>query len=100
MFDQIYTAGTSRGARRARCRRDARSQRHSVLPGFDLALGFALLYLGLIVLIPLSAAFLKTFTMTWPQFWDAVSSPRVRGVVPADLRRLVRGGAAERAVRA
>jgi len=52
-------------------------RRHSVLPGFDLALGFALLYLGLIVLIPLSAAFLKTFTMTWPAFWDAVSSPRV-----------------------
>ena len=51
--------------------------RHSVLPGFDLALGFTLLYLSFIVLIPLSAAFLKTFTMTWPAFWDAVSSPRV-----------------------
>src|SRR5215207_3285972 len=52
-------------------------KRHSVLPGFDLALGFSLLYLGLVVLVPLSAAFLKTFTMTWPAFWDAVSSPRV-----------------------
>ena len=52
-------------------------QRHNVLPGFDLALGFTLLYLGFVVLIPLSAAFLKTFTMTWPAFWDAVSSPRV-----------------------
>ena len=52
-------------------------KRHSVLPGFDLALGFTLLYLCLIVLIPLSAAFLKTTTMTWPQFVDAVSSPRV-----------------------
>ncbi|HWI10277.1 MAG TPA: sulfate ABC transporter permease subunit CysT [Burkholderiaceae bacterium] len=52
-------------------------RRHSVLPGFDLALGFTLLYLGLIVLVPLSAAFLKTFTMTWPAFWDAVTSPRV-----------------------
>jgi sulfate transport system permease protein len=52
-------------------------KRHSVLPGFDLALGFALLYLSLIVLLPLSAAFLKTFTMTWSAFWDAVSSPRV-----------------------
>ena len=52
-------------------------RRHSVLPGFDLALGFALLYISLIVLVPLSAAFLKTFTMTWPAFWDAVSSPRV-----------------------
>ena len=52
-------------------------KRHSVLPGFDLALGFTLLYLGLVVLIPLSAAFLKTFTLTWPQFWDTVTSPRV-----------------------
>jgi sulfate transport system permease protein len=52
-------------------------KKHTVLPGFDLALGFALLYLSLIVLIPLSAAFLKTFTLTWPQFVDAVSTPRV-----------------------
>lgn len=52
-------------------------KRHSVLPGFDLALGFTLLYLGFVVLIPLSAAFLKTFTMTWPAFWDAVAAPRV-----------------------
>jgi sulfate/thiosulfate transport system permease protein len=52
-------------------------RRHSVLPGFDLALGFALLYVSFIVLIPLSAAFLKTFTMDWPTFWDTVTSPRV-----------------------
>jgi len=51
--------------------------RHSVLPGFDLALGFTVLYLSFIVLIPLSAAFLKTATMTWPAFWDAVTAPRV-----------------------
>ena len=52
-------------------------RRHSVLPGFDLALGFTLLYLSLIVLVPLAAAFLKTATMTWPAFWSAVSSERV-----------------------
>ena len=52
-------------------------KRHSVLPGFDLALGFALLYVSLLVLIPLSAAFLKTFTLTWAQFVDAVATPRV-----------------------
>jgi sulfate/thiosulfate transport system permease protein len=51
-------------------------KRHSVLPGFDLALGFALMYLSLLVLIPLSAAFLKTFTLTWEQFVDAVATPR------------------------
>ena len=48
-----------------------------VLPGFGLTLGFSLLYLSLIVLIPLSALVFKTFTLTWPQFWEAVSSPRV-----------------------
>ena len=48
-----------------------------VMPGFNLSLGFTLFYLTLIVLIPLSAVFLKTFTMTWPAFWDAVTSERV-----------------------
>jgi len=52
-------------------------KRHSVLPGFDLALGVAVTYLSLIVLIPLSAAFLKTFALTWSQFVDAVATPRV-----------------------
>ncbi len=48
-----------------------------VLPGFRLSLGFTLFYLTLIVLIPLSAVFLKTFTMTWDAFVSAVTSPRV-----------------------
>lgn len=52
-------------------------RRHSVLPGFDLALGFALTYLCLVVLVPLSAVFLKTFTLTWAAFWDTVTAPRV-----------------------
>ena len=52
-------------------------RRHSVLPGFDLALGFVLLYISLIVLLPLSAAFLKTCSMSWQQFIDATTSPRV-----------------------
>ncbi|WP_136414008.1 sulfate ABC transporter permease subunit CysT [Herbaspirillum sp. ST 5-3] len=48
-----------------------------VLPGFHLSLGFTLLYLALIVLIPLSAVFLKTFTMRWDAFQAAVTSERV-----------------------
>jgi sulfate transport system permease protein len=48
-----------------------------VLPGFGLSLGFTLAYLGLIVLIPLSAAFLKTAGMSWDEFVTAVASPRV-----------------------
>lgn len=49
----------------------------NILPGFNLTLGYALLYLSLIVLIPLSAVFIKTFTLTWPEFVAAVASPRV-----------------------
>jgi sulfate transport system permease protein len=48
-----------------------------VLPGFNLTLGYTVLYLSLIVLVPLSALVLKTFTLSWDQFWLAVSSPRV-----------------------
>ncbi|MEJ6023312.1 sulfate ABC transporter permease subunit CysT [Ramlibacter sp. PS4R-6] len=48
-----------------------------VLPGFNLTLGYTLMYLGLIVLIPLSALVFKTFALSGAQFWDAVSSPRV-----------------------
>ena len=48
-----------------------------VLPGFNLTLGYTVLYLSLIVLIPISALFFKTFTLTWEQFVVAVTSPRV-----------------------
>jgi sulfate transport system permease protein len=48
-----------------------------VLPGFGLTLGYTVLYLSLIVLIPLSALVFKTFTLSWEQFWSAVASPRV-----------------------
>lgn len=52
-------------------------RRHSVLPGFGLALGFTMLYLSLIVLAPLSAAFIKTAALTWAAFWETVTAPRV-----------------------
>jgi sulfate transport system permease protein len=54
-----------------------RNIKKRVLPGFGLSLGFTLIYLSLIVLIPLSAVFLKTSTMTPHDFWQAVASPRV-----------------------
>jgi len=52
-------------------------QPRTVLPGFKLTLGYSVLYLSLVVLIPLSATFLKTATMGWPQFWHTVTAPRV-----------------------
>lgn len=55
----------------------SRNSRRSVLPGFGLTLGYTLLYLGIIVLVPLSAAFIKTSSLTWEQFWSTVTAPRV-----------------------
>ena len=55
----------------------ARRPTRRVLPGFNITLGYTLLYLSLIVLIPLSALVFKTFSMSWAQFWEAVASPRV-----------------------
>lgn len=51
-------------------------KQRSILPGFGLSLGFTVLYLCLIVLIPLSATFLKTASLTWSQFWNVVTTPR------------------------
>jgi sulfate transport system permease protein len=52
-------------------------KRFSPLPGFGLALGYTLVYLLLIVIIPLSAVGAKTVGMGWDAFWAAISSPRV-----------------------
>lgn len=52
-------------------------RRPSVLPGFNLSMGFTLLYLSLIVLIPLSATFLKSATLGWDAFWATITAPRV-----------------------
>ena len=51
-------------------------KQRSILPGFGLSLGFTVFYLCLIVLIPLSAVFLKTSTLTWHQFLRVVLSAR------------------------
>jgi len=52
-------------------------KQHHVLPGFGLSLGFTVLYLSLIVLIPLSLLFVKTATLDWAHFVEAVTAPRV-----------------------
>jgi sulfate transport system permease protein len=50
--------------------------RRGVLPGFGLAMGFTLTYLGLIVLIPISTLVLKSSSLTWSQFWSTATGPR------------------------
>ncbi|HEX2612582.1 MAG TPA: sulfate ABC transporter permease subunit CysT [Fibrobacteria bacterium] len=52
-------------------------KKRSVLPGFGLTFGYTVFYLSLIVLIPLGALFLKTTSLTWPDFWATVTAPRV-----------------------
>ncbi|NPU96502.1 MAG: sulfate ABC transporter permease subunit CysT [Candidatus Omnitrophica bacterium] len=53
------------------------SKKHSVLPGFGLSLGYTILYLCLVVLIPLSTLLFKSVSAGWTHFWETVSDPRV-----------------------
>jgi len=62
---------------RTRSRRKPLRAWRTVLPGFGLSLGFTILYLSLVVLIPLAAAFIKTASLTWPAFVSIVTAPRV-----------------------
>src|SRR5580693_8038406 len=48
-----------------------------VLPGFGLTLGYTMVYLSLLVLIPLSAVFIRSLGLGWDHFWQAVTAPRV-----------------------
>lgn len=51
-------------------------KRFSVLPGFGLSMGFTLLYLGLIVLIPLGGLVLRTLEISWGDFWRLATTDR------------------------
>jgi sulfate transport system permease protein len=52
-------------------------RRPSILPGFGLALGFTLTYLGFIVLIPIAALVLRTTSLSWAQFVGIATNERV-----------------------
>lgn len=56
--------------------RSNRSRRPG-LPGFGLSLGFAVVYLSMVVLIPLSTIFLKSAALGWRGLWGVVTTPRV-----------------------
>lgn len=55
----------------------AKTKKRNVIPGFGLTMGYTLLYLSVIVLIPLSALFFKSAGMGWADFWKAAWNPRV-----------------------
>jgi sulfate/thiosulfate transport system permease protein len=54
-----------------------RPVKRRTLPGFGLTLGYSMLYLSVLVLIPLSAVFFRSASLGWEHFYAAVSSPRV-----------------------
>jgi len=49
----------------------------SVLPGFGLTMGFTLFYMGVILIIPVAGLLLYTATMSWDDFWRAISQRQV-----------------------
>jgi sulfate/thiosulfate transport system permease protein len=51
-------------------------KRDSVLPGFGLTMGFSLMYLSLLVLLPLAALFLKALQISWAELWTVATDPR------------------------
>ncbi len=52
------------------------NKKHRLLPGFNLTLGVATTYLGLVVILPLSTLILKTAQMGWGDFVNTVMAPR------------------------
>ena len=63
--------------RRSKSHMALQLKKPSVLPGFGLTMGFTLLYLSLLVLIPLGGLVLQTTTMGWARFVDAVTQPEI-----------------------
>jgi sulfate transport system permease protein len=51
--------------------------RHRALPGFGLTMGYTLVYLSVIILIPLASTILKTFELGLMEFWNLITEPRV-----------------------
>lgn len=52
-------------------------RRPAVMPGFGLTLGYTVWYLGLILVVPVGALVVYTVSMSWADFWRAVSDPQV-----------------------
>ncbi len=51
-------------------------KKFNVLPGFGLTLGYTLLYLSVVVLIPIAGLFLRVFEISWDDFWRLATTPR------------------------
>lgn len=60
-------------------------KKRSVLPGFGLSLGYTILYVSLIVLIPLAGVVIKTTEQSWDEFWRTVTNARVLASIEVSL---------------
>ncbi|TKI53688.1 sulfate ABC transporter permease subunit CysT [Lysinibacillus mangiferihumi] len=47
-----------------------------VIPGFPLSLGYTMLYVSLLVLLPLAMIFIQTMSLSWAEFTAIVTDPR------------------------
>lgn len=52
-------------------------KKNTIIPGFSLTLGYTMIYLSIIVLLPLSMIFFNTVSMSWSEFFETISHPRV-----------------------
>ncbi len=51
-------------------------KKNTIIPGFSLTLGYTMIYLSIIVLLPLSMIFFNTISMSWSEFYETVTHPR------------------------
>jgi len=49
----------------------------SIIPGFGLNFGIAVFYLGLLVLVPIAAIFIKASSLTVAEFWAIISNAQI-----------------------
>lgn len=54
-----------------------KTRKNTVIPGFSLTLGYTMLYLSIIVILPLSMIFFNTLSMSWNDFYETITHPRV-----------------------
>lgn len=52
-------------------------KKKSIIPGFGLTMGFTMLYISFLVLIPLSTLFINTAGVGWQELWGILTAPRL-----------------------
>ena len=67
-------------------------KRRRVLPGFGLTLGYTMLYLSIVVLIPISTIFFKAASLSWTEFWAVVLAPRTIAAYKLSFGAALAGG--------